>query len=51
MNYIVIHGNIIVGWFKYFRQAYKEAVEIQRLNDKIPVYISKLIVKDGVTID
>ena len=51
MNYIVIQGNCIIGWFKYFRAAYKEAIQIQRLDERIPVYVAKLIIKDGVTVD
>lgn len=51
MNYIVIQGNCIIGWFKYFKAAYKEAIQTQRLDERIPVYVAKLIVKDGVAVD
>ena len=50
--YIVIVGNSIIGTFKTFRSAYKEAVAQQEVNHStIPVFVAKLIVKDGVTID
>lgn len=49
--YIVIVGNEIVLWAKTFRQAHKEALNYERLNGKIPVWIAKAIVKDGVVID
>lgn len=51
MMYIVIVGNEIVGWHKTFKRAYAEATNHSHLNGWIPVYIAKLIVKDGVTID
>lgn len=49
--YIVIVGNEIVHWAKTFKQAHKEALNYERLNGKIPVWIAKAIVKDGVVID
>ena len=50
--YIVISGNTIIGTYKTFKIAHKEATEQQRLSfGKFPVYIAKLIVKDGVVID
>ncbi len=50
--YIVIAGNTIVGTYKTFKMAHKEATEHQRIcNNRFPVYIAKLIVKDGVVID
>lgn len=50
--YIVIVGNEITGTFKTFRSAYKEAVSLQEVHhNTIPIYVAKLIVKDGVTID
>lgn len=51
MAYIVIQGNCIIGWHKYFRTAYREAVQTQKLDERIPVYIAKIIIKDGVTVD
>ena len=50
--YIVIVGNSIVGTFKTFRTAYKEATSHQQIvHDTMPVYVAKLIIKDGVVID
>lgn len=49
--YVVIVGNELVSWHKTFKKAYADAVKYERLNGKIPVYVAKLIVKDGVTID
>lgn len=50
--YIVISGNTIVGTYKTFKVAHKEATEHQRIcKGRFPVYIAKLIVKDGVVID
>ncbi len=50
--YIVISGNIIIGTYKTFKVAHKEAVEQEKISrGKFPVYIAKLIVKDGVVID
>ena len=50
--YIVISGNAIIGTYKTFKVAHKEATEQQRIcKGSFPVYIAKLIVKDGVVID
>ena len=50
--YIVISGNTIIGTYKTFKVAHKEATEQQRIcNNRFPVNIAKLIVKDGVVID
>ena len=50
--YIVIVGNSIVGTFKTFRSAFKEAISQQEIvHSKMPVYVAKLIIKDGVVID
>ena len=50
--YIVIVGNSIVGTFKTFKSAYKEAVLQQEvIHSNMPVYVAKLIIKDGVVID
>ena len=50
--YIVISGNTIIGTYKTFKVAHKEATEQQRIcNGRFPVYIAKLIIKDGVVID
>ena len=50
--YIVIVGNSIVGTFKTFRSAFKEAISQQEIvHSTMPVYVAKLIVKDGVVID
>ena len=49
--YLVVVGNEIVGWYKTFKQANREAVTYEKLNGKIPVWICKAIVKDGNIID
>lgn len=50
--YIVIVGNSIVGTFKTFKTAFKEAVAHQEIaHDTMPVYVAKLIIKDGVVMD
>ena len=50
--YIVIVGNSIVGTFKTFRSAFKEAISQQEIvHSAMPVYVAKLIIKDGVVID
>ena len=50
--YIVIVGNSIVGTFKTFRSAFKEAISQQEIvHSTMPVYVAKLIIKDGVVID
>ena len=50
--YIVIVGNSIVGTFKTFRSAFKEAISQHEIVHKtMPVYVAKLIIKDGVVID
>ena len=50
--YIVIVGNSIVGTFKTFRSAFKEAITQQEIvHQTMPVYVAKLIIKDGVVID
>lgn len=50
--YIVIVGNSIVGTFKTFKSAFKEAISQQEIvHSTMPVYVAKLIIKDGVVID
>ena len=50
--YIVIVGNSIVGTFKTFRSAFKQAISQQEIvHSTMPVYVAKLIIKDGVVID
>ena len=50
--YFVIVGNVIENTCKTFKQAFKSATEWQKdVKGKIPVYIAKIIVKDGVVID
>ena len=50
--YIVIVGNTIIGTYKTFKVAHREATSLQNVYTKTtPVYIAKLIVKDGVVID
>ena len=49
--YLVVVGNEIVLWAKTFKQAVKETERYRHLENKIPVWISKAIVKDGKIID
>ena len=50
--YIVIVGNMIIGTYKTFKVAHREATGLQKVyTETTPVYIAKLIVKDGVVID
>lgn len=49
--YIVVIGNEIVLWAKTFKQACREAEKYRHLENKIPVWIAKAIVKDGNIID
>lgn len=50
--YIVVVGNVITDTFKTFKQAHRACVEqMKTVRGNIPVYIAKLIVKDGVVID
>ena len=50
--YIVIVGNMIIGTYKTFKVAHREATGLQKVyTETTPVYIAKLLVKDGVVID
>ena len=49
--YVVIVGNEIITWEKTFKAAEKTARMYDHLHNKIPVWITKVIVKDGVIFD
>jgi len=49
--YVVIVGNEIIKWEKTFKAAERAARMYDHLHNKIPVWITKVIVKDGVIFD